>query len=184
MYQKLNTKILSILSLLTAMIFIISSFVNVESNLINTLLWIASDLMILFWITLMVRYSNIRTTYYWRLVLISFSISLIGILAKLQHWYWSRTVLLIGISGIVISYLIRFIRKPIKLRLDYLKILTVTSFLTYYYCQQIHILPNGYAIICWIFLLITIYEFSFQFDKMKSKEIKTGANMWQLRNGG
>jgi len=52
-----------------------------------------------------------------------FALILIGAVLKILHWTtYSNLIMIIGIIGIIISYLLSFLKKPIKKRLDYIKL--------------------------------------------------------------
>jgi hypothetical protein len=66
-------------------------------------------------------------TKYFRYFIGLFSIVLIAALFKILHWSHSATLLIIGFIGIKIVYFFSFMNKPIKKRLDYLKLAWVIA---------------------------------------------------------
>ena len=67
----------------------------------------------------------IRTRFY-KIALACIAIILIGALLKILHWSpFANHIVVLGLLGIMISYSFSFVKKPIKIRLDYLKLIWV-----------------------------------------------------------
>lgn len=71
------------------------------------------------------RNSTLTKTKYWKIILFMFVFMLVGALFKIQHYPGSRYLLLTGMTGISITYLIRFLRKKSKNNLDIFKLVWV-----------------------------------------------------------
>ncbi len=59
---------------------------------------------------------------------IAVAILVIGIVLKIMHWPFSEWFLLIGSGGLAFFYLLRFLSKPQKVFLDYVKLSLVIAF--------------------------------------------------------
>lgn len=59
---------------------------------------------------------------------IGVAILIIGIVLKIMHWPFSEWFLLIGSGGLTFFYLLRFLSKPQKVFLDYVKLSLVIAF--------------------------------------------------------
>lgn len=75
-----------------------------------------------------ISYSDFSRTPFLKILYIFFAITLVGLIIKLEHWTTTGPILIIGISGIAITYSVRFIRKKTKGFSDYLKIIWVICY--------------------------------------------------------
>jgi len=74
---------------------------------------------------LLVSGGTIIGTGYFRLSLWLGGMLLVGVLFKIQHLPGASILLFGGLSGLILTYLVRFVRKPVKGQLDVVKLLLV-----------------------------------------------------------
>lgn len=100
-------------------------FENAKFNLISNIAFEAGRLggIILFTI----NFSFLKARPYIQLILGFLCLIIIGMLFKASHWPYSKIIFYIGLYGIPITYIIKFIRKQSKKRLDFLKVMWVLS---------------------------------------------------------
>ena len=104
-----------------------------------------------------------RTRPYFQLFLGFMCIFIIGILFKFSHWPYSNIILTMGLMGLPTTYIIRFIKKQNKKRLDILKVLWVTLIFTmimfsinhWPYLQELLLIEN-------LLFLMLIIDFLYQ----------------------
>lgn len=100
----------------------------------------------------------IKTKYY-NYSFLFVSMLLIGSLFKVNHWPLSNLLITSAYIGIVILYSISFFKKPIKKRLDILKLIWVLI----EFCSNLliffHMISNEYSTIPMILLFFIVFEF-------------------------
>lgn len=100
----------------------------------------------------------IKTKYY-NYSFLFISMLFIGSLFKVNHWPLSNLLITTAYIGIVILYSISFFKKPIKKRLDILKLIWV---LLEFCCNLLiffHIIINEYSTIPMVLLFLMVFEF-------------------------
>ncbi|WP_299315995.1 hypothetical protein [uncultured Aquimarina sp.] len=100
-------------------------------------------------------------TKYFKIAQGIFAIVIIGVLLKIMHWTaYANHIIVVGLIGIATSYLLSFLKKPIKKRLDYLKLIWV---ITSYSCgilAFLHLIKREYAELGTYVLWLTIIDFA------------------------
>lgn len=136
--------------------FILSFFTSFNSE--N---WIDFGLNISYLSGLLLLLMNgtfIKTKYY-NYSFLFISMLLIGSLFKVNHWPLSNLLITTAYIGIVILYSISFFKKPIKKRLDILKLIWVLL----EFCSNLliffHIISNEYSTIPMVLLFLMVFEF-------------------------
>ena len=102
-------------------------------------------------------------------------IIIFGALSKTMHWPFSIQLMSVGSCAILILYVIRFIYKKEKVRLDYIKLGLVVLWVFSYSNQALHLfnLPLFFEIVLFIlFVWWLVEEGLFFFSKRKLKENK------------
>lgn len=75
----------------------------------------------------LMRNGTFHKTVYFKIALALSFVITIGAMFKIMHWPGSNIMLTLGFSGMIVNYGIRYIKKPTKVRLDYLKLLWVST---------------------------------------------------------
>lgn len=70
---------------------------------------------------ILIRHSTLTKTRYWKVTQFSIGIVLIGMMFKILHLPGANLVLIAAVLAIGQTYTVRFIKKPLKKRLDILK---------------------------------------------------------------
>jgi len=87
------------------------------------------------------------------------AIILIAALLKILHWENNGLIMTIGFIGIVITYTLSFINKPIKKRLDFLKLFWVFAAYTNSLLTYLHIISDEYQIISSAIMWLAIIDY-------------------------
>ncbi len=74
---------------------------------------------------MLIRNGTFIRTKYFRIFKGVFAIIIIGALAKILHWQYNNIIMIIGFALAVLTYFFSFLNKPIRKRLDYLKLVWV-----------------------------------------------------------
>ena len=112
--------------LFTLLGYILNSF-KPEEHPADTLILVMSSIASLFGLSIIYRTSTIQRTKYFRIIQMSFSIVIIGIVFRLQHWWRGEIIILIGVAALIVTYSFRFASKKSKIVTDVLKWLLVVS---------------------------------------------------------
>ena len=99
-------------------------------------------------------------------------ILILGALFKVMHWPYSKELMFIGAISIGVLYIIRFIYKKEKSKLDYVKLSLVIMWLFYYLTQVFHLYNIPYIVeICLVLLFFWWFteEGVFYFKNQKFK---------------
>ena len=161
-----NRLFLSIIGLviLTSFIGIILTNISSESETIE-LGWNMFDygMRIGSFVGLIMLLSNgtfIKTKYF-KIAQGIISFVIIGALLKIMHWTeYANLIIIVGLIGIAICYFLHFSKKPIKKRLDYLKLLWVIVSYTFAILGFLHLINRDYAEIGNYLLWLTIIDFA------------------------
>lgn len=87
------------------------------------------------------------------------AIVLIATLFKILHWSFSSELLIIGFIGLALVYFLSFLKKPIKNRLDYLKLGWVVIAYTIALLKILHIIGDQYQIIASAIMWLAILDY-------------------------
>ena len=110
-------------------------------------------------IYLLFKNSSIRQTRYWRIILICFSLLLLGALFKIMHWPGAGMLLSLGSISIAVTYVIRYLFRSYKGLLETLKMLWVVTAFTNSLTRIMHWLPEEYSIVPDVLLWLTVLVF-------------------------
>ncbi|WP_299242218.1 hypothetical protein [uncultured Aquimarina sp.] len=86
-----------------------------------------------------------------------------------MHWSFGNPILVGGCIGIVISYLIHFLKKPIKKRIDYLKMVWVIVLYIGSALRLYHIIPRDYRILTTVLMILALMDY--MLPKIKNKTL-------------
>ena len=125
------------------------------------------------WVLMLSNGTFIKTKYF-KITQGLMSIIIVGALLKIMHWTkYADYLIVFGLVGILIAYSISFYKKPIKMRLDYLKFTWVTLLLSITILIFLNVLSMNYRLIAdvvfWILLIDFIVTKSNVFKKLNSK---------------
>jgi len=111
-------------------------------------------------IMLLSKGTFIKTKYY-KIAQGIISFVIIGALLKIMHWTeYANLIVITGLIGIAMCYFLHFSKKPIKKRLDYLKLLWVFVSYSFAILGFLHIINRDYAEIGNYLLWLTIIDFA------------------------
>lgn len=112
------------------------------------------------WFMMLSKGTFIRTKYF-RITQGLISIIIVGALLKIMHWSsYANHIIVFGLLGILISYSISFYRKPIKKRLDYLKLTWVILLLSSTILIFLRVLSRDYRLVADIVFWILLFDFT------------------------
>ncbi len=166
MYKYLNSKTLMIASIVTAVLYVSAFFLSLDNNAPGLVLSALIIVAFFGWMALVFSTSTIKATYYWGILMVLFSVLIIGALFKIQHWEGASLIITLSVYSTVAVYMVRFITKKRKTLLDVLKLLLVIIYSASYYMRVMHWIPELYTRFTPIIFLAVIFEFSRQYDKM------------------
>jgi hypothetical protein len=98
-------------------------------------------------------------TKYFRILKGVIAIIIIGVVFKIMHWKYDRLIIIMGIMGIMITYLFSFLNKPIKKRLDFLKLAWVIVAYTNGILTYLHIVGEEYQILSSALIWLAIIDY-------------------------
>lgn len=87
------------------------------------------------------------------------AIVIIGILFAIMHWPYGKLMLVSGLIGIMITYLFSFLSKPIKNRLDIIKLAWVLVSFTNGILVYLHLIGYEYQILQSVLMWLAIIEY-------------------------
>lgn len=87
------------------------------------------------------------------------SIVLIAALLKILHYSVSDTIMITGFIGLILIYFLSFIKKPIKKRLDYLKLGWVISAYSIGLLKYFHMVGDDYQILPSAIMWLAIIDY-------------------------
>lgn len=118
---------------------------------------------------LLLRNGTFLKTRYSRIAMGLTALMIIGALFKIMHWSFQNILLLIGCIGIVFSYLLYFVQKPIKKRLDYLKLAWVVIKYVGALFAINHIITTEYQILTLVLMILALMDY--MLPKIKNKTL-------------
>lgn len=98
-------------------------------------------------------------TKYFRYSKLLFALLLVGALFKITNWFNSDLFFIVGFLGILVMYVLSFIQKPFKNRLDYLKLAWITISIPYKLLIFFHLVGRDYGIITQIIMFFALLEY-------------------------
>ncbi|SFW61255.1 hypothetical protein [Cellulophaga fucicola] len=102
-------------------------------------------------------------TKYFRVIKGIMALIMIGALLKILHWEFQfitgNLILIVGFIGIMTTYFFSFLNKPIKKRLDYLKLAWVITRYTVGVLIFLHIIHRDYQVIASIIMWAAIFDY-------------------------
>lgn len=108
-------------------------------------------------------------TKYSRIVMGLFAVMLIGGAIMVMHWPYGNSLLVVGCIGIVISYLVHFLKKPIRKRLDYLKLAWVAVLYIGAVLRLYHIISRDYRMLTTVLMILALMDY--MLPKIKNKTL-------------
>ncbi|MBQ4819602.1 hypothetical protein [Aquimarina sp. MMG016] len=157
--------ILGVLMALTGLF--LSSFTAVEDS--DFLFRIGLWLIEVAGMFLLLRNGTFLKTRYSRIVMGLLAFTLIGVAFMVMHWPYGTFLLIGGCIGIVISYGIHFFKKPIKKRLDYLKLAWVAVLYIGAVLRLYHLIPRDYRILTTVLMILAVMDY--MLPKIKNKTL-------------
>ncbi|MDY8136152.1 hypothetical protein [Aquimarina sp. 2201CG5-10] len=121
---------------------------------------------------LLLRNGTFLKTRYFSVVIGLIVIMLIGSLFKIMHWPFGievNIVLSIICISILIMYFLHFIKKPIKKRLDYLKLAWVLVLYLGATLKLHHIISREYRILTTVLMILALMEY--MLPRIKNKTL-------------
>lgn len=111
------------------------------------------------WVLMLSNGSFIKTKYF-KITQGLMSIIIVGALLKIMYWTkYADYLIVFGLAGILIAYSISFYKKPIKKRLDYLKITWVILLISCTILILLNVLSMDYRLVADIVFWILLLDF-------------------------
>ncbi|WP_299897125.1 hypothetical protein [uncultured Aquimarina sp.] len=158
MFSNQTLIVLSILGFLMTLIgLMLSSYTSIENGdfLFTVGLWLI-EIPGLF---LLLRNGTFIKTRYSRISLGLVALILVGMIFKIMHWSFQNLFTVIGCLGIIFSYLMHFVQKPIKKRLDYLKLIWVIIRFVGFIFVMLRVLGGSYQMITALCMMLILLEY-------------------------
>lgn len=130
-----------------------------QKKLGETLNTIGLSLAQLIGLIMLVTNGTILTTKIFRTIQIGIGFLMIGAIFKIMHWPGASIILLVSMFTIAITYLVRFIYKKNKIRLDVLKLLWVLFAYIGGLFILMHLLPPEFGNLTHLILWLAIIDF-------------------------
>lgn len=108
-------------------------------------------------------------TIYSRIAMGLLALMMVGGAFMIMHWPYGNPILVGGCIGIVISYFIHFLKKPIKKRIDYLKLTWVIVLYIGAALRLYHIIPRDYRILTTVLMIMALMDYIL--PKIKNKTL-------------
>ncbi|WP_299221889.1 hypothetical protein [uncultured Aquimarina sp.] len=157
--------ILGVLMSLTGLFLSTFTYVSNSDFLLTAGLWLI-EVPGMF---LLLLNGSFLKTKYSRIVMGLLAFMMVGGAFMIMHWPYGRLILVGGCIGIVISYLIHFLKKPIKKRIDYLKLVWVIVLYIGAALRLYHIIPRDYRILTTVLMILTLMDYIL--PKIKNKTL-------------
>lgn len=132
---------------------------SLQKKLGETLNTIGLSFAQLIGLIMLVTNGTILTTKIFRTIQVGIGFLIIGAMFKIMHWPGASIILLVSMFTIAITYLVRFIYKKNKNRLDVLKLLWVLFSYIGGFLILMHIIPSEYSNIAHVILWLAIIDF-------------------------
>ena len=100
----------------------------------------------------------IRTKYF-RILKGVIAIVFVAAIFKIMYLAYSNWIMMIAIMGIIATYFFSFLNKPIKKRLDYLKLAWVIVAYTYGFLTYLHLVRDDYQILQSALMWLAIIDY-------------------------
>lgn len=158
----MKNKIFLILIGIGLLITLAGLFMLMVTNFESGTMLLSSGLSIvnLLGLILLIKNGSILKTIYFKIISLFITIVIFGAMFKIMHWPGATILLMIGLIGIPIVYIFRFINKPAKAPLDVLKLLWVVISYTTTLAVVMHWLPREVTYIPNIIMLATVIYFA------------------------
>lgn len=147
-----------IIGLLIALVgYWIENFTSMSTdwNWTNVGLWISETAG---FFMLLMHGTFIRSKFFRYLKLV-FPIMLISLVFKLMHWPFADVLVITGLLGLILVYFLSFLSKPVKKRLDYLKLAWVLIVYFIGYLNYKHLIGDEYHILGSVFMWLAIIDY-------------------------
>ncbi|MCH2034065.1 MAG: hypothetical protein MK202_11205 [Tenacibaculum sp.] len=122
------------------------------------------------WVLMLSNGTFVKTKYF-KITQGLMSILIIGALLKIMHWTtYADYLIVFGLLGILIAYSISFYKKPIKKRLDYLKLTWVILLLSSTILILLRVLSMDYRLVGDVVFWILLLDFCITKTNLFSKQ--------------
>ncbi|GAA3594669.1 hypothetical protein Q4Q39_07000 [Flavivirga amylovorans] len=108
---------------------------------------------------MLIRNGTFIRTKYFRIFKGVFAIIIIGALSKIMHWQYNNVIMIIGFVLAVLVYFFSFLNKPIKKRLDYLKLIWVIVAYSGAILRFLHVINDEYQIMSSAIMWLAIIDY-------------------------
>ncbi|GAA3561424.1 GldL-related protein [Snuella lapsa] len=108
---------------------------------------------------MLIRNGTFIRTKYFRVFKGVFAIILIGALFKILHYPYGNEIIVVGFAFAVLIYFFSFLNKPIRKRLDYLKLFWVVVAYTGGILRFLHIINDDYQILSSAIMWLAIIDY-------------------------
>lgn len=119
---------------------------------------------------LLVSGGTIIGTGYFRLMLLLAGLLLVGVLFKIQHLPGASVLLFGGLGGLLLTYLVRFVRKPAKGQFDVVKLLLVLGTGTCAALQLLRLAPYELRYLPPCLLALAVLDFLYLENQKRAAE--------------
>lgn len=84
---------------------------------------------------------------------------LLGAVLKIMHWPFNNFIIIIGFLGVLVFYIMSFLKKAIKKRLDYLKLIWLLFFVLCKLSVLFHIIKRDYLVISQVIMFFVLLDY-------------------------
>ena len=138
--------------------FVVSKFTeNIESG--ESWIYIGLTLSEMTGFFMLILNGTFIKTKYFRIFKGVIAIIIIGALFKILHYKYNQIIMIIGFVGIILTYFFSFLNKPIKKRLDLLKLFWVIVAYTNGILTYLHIVGDEYQILSSAIMWLAIIDY-------------------------
>ena len=88
-----------------------------------------------------------------------FALVILGALFRILHWDYSAYLIMAGFLGIMICYVLHFIKKPVKKLLDYYKLAFVLIHYPMAVLRYLHVIGDDYLIMSSAIMWLAIIDY-------------------------
>ncbi|AXT55384.1 hypothetical protein D1815_06290 [Aquimarina sp. AD1] len=166
-----NNQTLTILIILGILMSLTSVFLLNFTSVANSdfLLTIGIWLIEMGGMFLLLHNGTFIKTVYSRIVMGMFVLILVGTVFKIMHWPFNNMIIIVGCVGIVCVYVLHFTKKPIKKRLDYLKLAWVVLLYIGAILKLYHLIFGDYRILTVVLMILALMDY--MLPKIKNKTL-------------
>ncbi|RYD53348.1 MAG: hypothetical protein EOP52_04215 [Sphingobacteriales bacterium] len=143
-------------------VLILGTYLIVELFQMPELIWLglAANGIYLVWFFILWRQSRFRKSPYKAGWYLGISALLVGTLSRIQHWSFASIWLTTGCLLLLGSYVLWYLRNPVKTTFDHLKMIWLGSFLLAKWALWYRFFPESYLLLLYgnlLFMLVLFY---------------------------